>query len=464
VWTRPEAIVESFARALAYDEADPQQALEETRAYAAAVAAFTRGARATFVPTWTLPPWHRGYGPLDFRPGIGIAHLLARMNVALADALGNVPNVFVLDAARWLTSLGPRAWSDKLWYAARSPFTAAAFEQAAADIGAAIEGLDGGARRIVILDLDDVLWGGMVGEVGWQGLNLGGHDHVGEAHVDFQRALKGLARRGIQLAIVSKNSEAVALEAIDRHPEMQLRREDFAGWSINWKDKADNVLALLADLGFAAESAVFIDDNAIVRRGIASLLAEADGLEVVGEAGDGREAIAKAEELKPDVVCLDVRMPVMDGVAAAGPLAQRSKVLMLSYSEDEHLVTGAIRNGAAGYLVHGRFEPEELEGRIKAVAAGEMVLSPAVTPAVFDVLRRAPGPSNDDDELGLGSLTAREREVLNLLARGNSNREIAEELVITNKTVKNHLSRIYEKIGVHSRAEAIALWLGVRDA
>ncbi len=209
---------------------------------------------------------------------------------------------------------------------------------------------------------------------------------------------------------------------------------------------------------------LLVDDNAIVRRGIASLLAEADGLEVVGEAGDGREAIAKAEELRPDVICLDVRMPVMDGVAAAGQLAQRAKVLMLSYSEDEHLVTGAIRNGAAGYLVHGRFEPEELESRIKAVARGEMVLSPAVTPAVFDVLRRSPGTSNDESELGLGSLTAREREVLNLLARGNSNREIAEQLFITNKTVKNHLSRIYEKIGVHSRAEAIALWLGVRDA
>ena len=209
---------------------------------------------------------------------------------------------------------------------------------------------------------------------------------------------------------------------------------------------------------------LLVDDNAIVRRGIASLLAEADGLEVVGEAADGREAIALAEELRPDVVCLDVRMPVMDGVAAAGPLAQRSKVLMLSYSEDEHLVTGAIRNGAAGYLVHGRFEPEELEGRIRAVARGEMVLSPAVTPAVFDVLRRAPGVANDEDELGLGSLTAREREVLNLLARGNTNREIAEQLFITNKTVKNHLSRIYEKIGVHSRSEAIALWLGVSDS
>jgi DNA-binding NarL/FixJ family response regulator len=208
---------------------------------------------------------------------------------------------------------------------------------------------------------------------------------------------------------------------------------------------------------------LLVDDNSIVRRGIASLLAEADGMEVVGEAANGREAITLAAELRPDVVCLDVRMPVMDGVAAAGPLSERAKVLMLSYSEEEHLVTGAIRNGAAGYLVHGRFEPDELELRIKAVARGEMVLSPAITPAVFDVLRRAPGTDNDQDELGLGSLTAREREVLNLLARGLSNREIAEELVITNKTVKNHLSRVYEKIGVHSRAEAIALWLGVRD-
>jgi len=170
---------------------------------------------------------------------------------------------------------------------------------------------------------------------------------------------------------------------------------------------------------------LLVDDNAIVRRGIASLLAEADGIEVVGEAADGREAIAKAEELRPDVVCLDVRMPVMDGVAAAKPLSESAKVLMLSYSEDEPLVTGAISNGASGYLVHGRFEPDELEQRIKAIARGEMVLSPAVTPAVFDALRRAPGPANDEREEGLGSLTAREREVLNLLARGLSNRDIA---------------------------------------
>ena len=182
---------------------------------------------------------------------------------------------------------------------------------------------------------------------------------------------------------------------------------------------------------------------------------------MVGEAGDGREAIAVARETRPDVVCLDVRMPVMDGVAAAKPLSEHAKVLMLSYSEDEPLVTGAISNGASGYLVHGRFDPTSSSRASRRSRAGRWCSRPAVTPAVFDALRRAPGPANDEREEGLGSLTAREREVLNLLARGLSNRDIAEELVITNKTVKNHLSRIYEKIGVHSRAEAIALWLGV---
>src|SRR5438093_1250773 len=172
------------------------------------------------------------YGPLDFRPGLGIAHLLARMNLALSDALRDEPNVFVLDAARWIASVGPRAWSDKLWFATKSPFTAAVFEQAASDLAAAIAGLNGGARRLVILDLDDVLWGGIVGEVGWQGLNLGGHDPAGEAFADFPRALKGRTRRGIQLAIASRNDEAVALEAIDRHPEKALRRADFAGWKL----------------------------------------------------------------------------------------------------------------------------------------------------------------------------------------------------------------------------------------
>jgi DNA-binding NarL/FixJ family response regulator len=202
---------------------------------------------------------------------------------------------------------------------------------------------------------------------------------------------------------------------------------------------------------------LLVDDNAIVRRGIASLLADASGIEVVGEAGNGKEAIEVARQTSPDVVCLDVRMPVMDGVAAAGPLSERSKVLMLSYSEDEQLVTGAIRNGAAGYLVHGRFEPEELHERIRELAGGAAVLSPAVAPAVFAALRRAPMADHDRN---VDELTPRESEIMNLIAQGRTNGEIAGEFVLSEKTVKNHVNRIYGKLGAHSRAHATALWLG----
>lgn len=205
---------------------------------------------------------------------------------------------------------------------------------------------------------------------------------------------------------------------------------------------------------------LLVDDNAIVRRGVASLLAEADGIEVVGEAGDGREALTRAQELAPDVVCLDVRMPVMDGIGAAAELSATARVLMLTYGEEEHLVTGAIRAGAAGYLVHGRFAPEELEQRIREVAAGEMVLSPAVTPTVFRALRQSGEPQSDG---GFDALTEREEEVIVLLSRGLSNASIAAELVVTRKTVKNHLANIYVKLGAHSRGEAAAAWLGTRS-
>ena len=276
VWTRPETVSDAFRRALMFEEVAFDEALAEVRVHAAAIAQFAGRARSVFVPTWVLPPFERGRGMLDYRPGIGVAQLLARMNLALADGLRDQPSVFLLDASRWFASVGSRGWSQKLWYATKSHVTPAVIEQAAADIGAALDGVAGRARRIVLLDLDNLLWGGVVGEVGWTGLNLGGHDHVGEAFADFQHSLKVLASRGVQLALVSRNDEATALEAIDRHPEMRLRRQDFAGWRINWDDKAQNIVDLLAELNLGAGSAVFVDDSAIerarVRAGVPGIL------------------------------------------------------------------------------------------------------------------------------------------------------------------------------------------------
>lgn len=203
---------------------------------------------------------------------------------------------------------------------------------------------------------------------------------------------------------------------------------------------------------------LIVDDNPVIRRGVAALLAEADDVAVVGEAGDGREAIRLASDARPDVVLLDVRMPIMDGVEAAGSLAERSRVMMLTYTDEEDRVVAAIRAGASGYLVHGQFDADELVTRIRQLAAGETVLSPAVVGTVFEALRRPPGSPNEAD--GPASLTAREREIMHLISQGLTNGQIAERFVLSEKTVKNHVNRIYSKLGATNRAQATALWLG----
>lgn len=162
----------------------------------------------------------------------------------------------------------------KLWFMSRTPFSSATFQEAAVTVKAAIRGALGMARKLVVVDLDDTLWGGIVGEVGPGHLRLGGHDAVGEAFADFQAALRQLARRGVLLGIVSKNDEATALRVIREHPEMVLRLEDFAGWRINWRDKAQNVADLTVELNLGLESVVFIDDNPAERARVREALPE----------------------------------------------------------------------------------------------------------------------------------------------------------------------------------------------
>lgn len=209
-----------------------------------------------------------------------------------------------------------------------------------------------------------------------------------------------------------------------------------------------------------------VDDNPVVRSGLVALLEAGDHIEVIAEAGDGRRAIELAGHLRPDLVLLDVRMPLVDGVEAAGELSKHTRVLMLTYTEDPEVVRSAIRNGAAGYLVHGTFTAEELEAAVLGAVTGTSnPLSPVAVAAVLDGIKNQPASSSDvPQQLDLHraslGLSAREAEVMDRMSAGLTNGEIAGELFLSEKTVKNHVNRIYAKIGVESRAAAIALWLG----
>ncbi len=261
VWTRPEGVIESFSRFIGHETENAENVLGEVDAYAELLVRLGKRVRAVFVPLWTASLPRRGLGMLDLRPGAGLAHLLMQMNLRLARGCAERPNIYLLDAQRWLVAAGRSAFSPTLWYMAKIPFGAEVFKEASQDIKSGLRALSGRARKLLILDLDETLWGGIVGEGGWGQLRLGGHDPVGEAYVDFQRELKALRRRGVLLALVSKNDEQSALEAIRNHPEMVLRAEDFVAWKINWEDKAQNISDLVADLNLGLESVVFIDDH-----------------------------------------------------------------------------------------------------------------------------------------------------------------------------------------------------------
>lgn len=271
VWTRPEAIIASFACLLEYEAVDHEALLAEVDAYAERIAKGVAAYRFAIVPTWTLPSWRRGLGLADARAG-GISFSLHAMNVRLMEKLSTVANVFVVNAERWLAA--GKGYNEKLWYMGKVPFAPAVFEEATQDIKAAWSAATGRARKLLVLDLDDTLWGGIVGDVGWEQLRLGGHDSVGEAFIDFQRALKSLKRRGILLALVSKNEESVALEAIRKHPEMVLRESDFVAHRINWQDKARNIAEIVQSLNLGLQSVVFIDDNPFERTRVREALPE----------------------------------------------------------------------------------------------------------------------------------------------------------------------------------------------
>ncbi len=274
VWTRPQAVIPLFRKALNFEQVNLDELLAEVDAFCEPLKTLKDRANLVLVPQWQIPAWFRGMGVFDLKAKRGIRDILTRMNLRLSDNLAATAGFHVLDPENWTIDLGREAFSPKLWYLSKVPYDTRVFKAAADYFRLAVRAVFEPSRKLIILDLDETLWGGILGEVGWEHIQLGGHDPIGEAHVDFQQALKALTNRGIILAIASKNDEQTALEAIEKHPEMVLRKNLFSAWRINWEDKAQNIVSLVRELNLGLSSAVFIDDNPAERARVKEALPE----------------------------------------------------------------------------------------------------------------------------------------------------------------------------------------------
>ena len=204
---------------------------------------------------------------------------------------------------------------------------------------------------------------------------------------------------------------------------------------------------------------LIVDDQALVRAGFRMILEAEEDMEVVGEAADGREAVDEARRLRPDVVLMDVRMPEVDGIEATRRLlgdAADTKVVMLTTFDMDEYVYDALRAGASGFLLKD-VPPEQLVAGIRAVASGDALLAPSVTRRVIEEFVRRPPASVRTLPAKLDDLTARELEVLKLIARGLSNAEIATELFVSETTVKTHVAHVLMKLDLRDRVQAVVL-------
>lgn len=219
------------------------------------------------------------------------------------------------------------------------------------------------------------------------------------------------------------------------------------------------------------------DDNSVVRVGLEHIIKALDDFELVAVAADGAEAIERGRETSPDICLLDVRMPGTDGIAAAAELSKISTVVMLSHSEETEIIKAAMKAGARGYVVYSEFDVENFVHNLRSVAAGSFLISQTAAGAFLPPEPGGEALLSPTDDLTAGSeptaavavpviggsapfgLSEREREVMELIADGLTNRAIADALFLSEKTVKNHVNHIFAKLSVTTRAEAVSIWL-----
>ena len=295
--------------------------------------------------------------------------------------------------------------------------------------------------------------------------------HTGEAAIAAGRYMGLAVNRAARICGIARGGQI--LVSPTTHALVEEAEHDFSG--ISFRDLGAQSLkdfdrpvpiyevevaeaAPLPEAGSSGIRILIVDDQALVRAGFRMILEAEEDIEVVGEAADGREAVAEVQRLRPDVVLMDVRMPEVDGIEATRRLLGQdgadAKVVMLTTFDMDEYVYEALRAGASGFLLKD-VPPEQLVDGIRSVASGDALLAPSVTRRVIEEFVRRPPESVRTPPPALADLTARELDVLRLIARGLSNAEIAKELVVSETTVKTHVAHVLMKLGLRDRVQAV---------
>jgi len=274
IWSQPKEIFPTFNEALQLKKINVEQLKKEVEDFTKFIVKNKYKFSTILIPSIIHPFNDRGLGLTDSKNNFGLYTLLLKINFWMAELLFNESDIFILQTNNWVKGLN--ALNRKNWYYSKNPFSNEVFKIAANEIKEKFSILTSQTKKLVILDLDDTLWGGVVGDVGWENLRLGGHDPIGEAYSEIQMFFKKIRQKGIMLAICSKNEEKTVSEAFAKQSEMILHFDDFVTWRINWLDKAKNIFDIVNELNIGLDSVIFIDDSISERLRIQEALPEVD--------------------------------------------------------------------------------------------------------------------------------------------------------------------------------------------
>ena len=275
IWTTPESISSEFQKLQNKNAVNSDLIKKDVDYFCSCIRSIKKYSDIVLVPNWILKQPNESSLAFAYSKGFGLEYNLSFMNYYLSEQFNKEKNLYILNSSKWLLNCGASsAYSSKLWYLTKTPFSNNFFKQVISDLSNLYGSIKGLSKKLLILDLDDTLWGGIVGEVGWKNLRIGGHDHLGEAFRDFQIQIKSLKNQGIILALASKNDEVTAIKAINNHPEMILSMEDFVTHRINWEDKAKNIIDIVNELNLGLQSVVFLDDSPFERARVQEALPE----------------------------------------------------------------------------------------------------------------------------------------------------------------------------------------------